>query len=544
VLGQLTMLSEDAPAPTARPLRPYQEAAVTAICERLAVEQSTMCVLATGLGKTRIAAEVCQRIPGRKLFLAHMETLVDQAHASLELDTSERWEIEQASFKAHVNSSNNVVASVQSLAQLHRLHRFTRDAFSLIIFDEAHHSVSKFFRTPLEYFHTAKRLAITATPDRKDKRGYLGLYDSVAFRMDLAAAIDSVWSTPLEIRTYESNVNLDGVAWSKGDFVASALDEEIAKSTAPIVKAALEFAGDLKTVIFTPGVASARVVAQALRDAGKTAEHIDGSMERDEKRRLIRAFKANEHQFFVNCLILTEGFDDETIRCLIDAAPTSSRARCEQKLGRGTRLYPGVGKHFDETERRQALADSPKPVVRVIDLAFNSKHELTGPIDVLGGAYDAKERKRAKKILEGGKISDPSAALKKARDEITKRALRAQAARDAKVELKETSAPSAPLGPGEHAISPGQQRLLESWGIDTTGLTKAAAQKIIGKEKLCQRFNWCGHNRRLKLQRAGVPEAMTWAMKVTTGEAIWNAWHANGKKPLTASEIASVIKKQ
>jgi superfamily II DNA or RNA helicase len=531
------------PAPAVRIPRPYQVEAVAAVVAKLRAEQSTMLVLATGLGKTFAAAEVVKALPGRWLFLAHMDQLVHQAKASLERDTGEMWELEQAEFRASANSGRNVVASVQSIARQDRLTRFAPDAFTGIIADEAHHYNSKFFSAPFRYFARSKRLFITATPDRKDGRGYRGLCDSVAYRKELDSAIDEAWATPLDVRTYQSGVDISNVRWDHGDFQAGALDEEIVKAVAPIREAALTLCSDLRTVIFTPGVKSAHTVADAINEIRPgAAMAVDGSMEKDLRREILRDFKAGKFQFIANCMVLTEGWDDEEVRCMIDAAPTSSRARTVQKLGRVTRLWPGVGEIHDTHARRLALAASLKPLARIIDLAFNSKkHEICGPVDVLGGKYSEKERKRAKKILakEGG---DPSEILKRAREELARKAMRAAAAAAAKAKLQESKQPEKRTGAGELALTPGQEKRLRAYGIPFSGETsKREASKLIGFEELCRKNGWCGHREREFLTTwVGLRKDIR-IVPYEAGKRLTEMWKAGGKSALSREQIWSVI---
>jgi ATP-dependent helicase IRC3 len=42
-----------------------------------------------------------------------------------------------------------------------------------------------------------------------------------------------------------------------------------------------------------------------------------------------------------NCAVLTEGFDEPSVDCIIIARPTKSAVLYQQMLGRGTRTYPG-----------------------------------------------------------------------------------------------------------------------------------------------------------------------------------------------------------
>ena len=48
-----------------------------------------------------------------------------------------------------------------------------------------------------------------------------------------------------------------------------------------------------------------------------------------------------ETRLVANCGVLTEGFDEPSIDCVIIARPTKSTTLFTQMIGRGTRIYPG-----------------------------------------------------------------------------------------------------------------------------------------------------------------------------------------------------------
>ena len=54
-----------------------------------------------------------------------------------------------------------------------------------------------------------------------------------------------------------------------------------------------------------------------------------------------QAFRGGDVQVLANCGVLTEGFDEATVACIIIARPTQSRALYLQMVGRGTRRHPG-----------------------------------------------------------------------------------------------------------------------------------------------------------------------------------------------------------
>jgi superfamily II DNA or RNA helicase len=106
--------------------------------------------------------------------------------------------------------------------------------------------------------------------------------------------------------------------------------------------------------------------------------------------------------------VLTEGFDDPGIQCVVMAKPTKSRSLYAQMVGRGTRPLPGVDQHDTAEARRAAIAASAKPCVTVLDFVGNSgRHKLVTTADILGGKVSEEAREKAKKkIEEKGEAAD------------------------------------------------------------------------------------------------------------------------------------------
>ena len=148
------------------PLRAYQQEDL----ERLKSYEgrSALCVLATGLGKTReftefLRWEVTQN-DHRCLILSHREELVYQPINYLK---DIRCGVELAEKCAHHEPI--ISASVQSLVG--RLHKYNPREIDTIIVDEAHHAAAPTYRRILEYFNNATVFGFTATAHRGDGVG-------------------------------------------------------------------------------------------------------------------------------------------------------------------------------------------------------------------------------------------------------------------------------------------------------------------------------------------------------------------------------------
>lgn len=177
-------------------LRPYQHDALAAVRARFeAGERSTLVLMPTGTGKTRMFADLVRQgtAAGRRaLVLAHRSELLTQAATALA--AAGVWvAIEQAERRA--GRAHAVVASVQTLRG-RRLASWPRDSFDLVVIDEGHHAIAKTHRDILEHFAEARVLGVTATADRADGEGLGTVFESVAYRYELGTAIRDGCSRP------------------------------------------------------------------------------------------------------------------------------------------------------------------------------------------------------------------------------------------------------------------------------------------------------------------------------------------------------------
>ena len=371
-----------------KPLRIYQAKCCQAIDEKLAAHRSTLVLLATGGGKTRIAGEVIRKWRGKRcLFLAHRDELITQAVDRIGELIDAPPEIEQGGFRASRFGSRPVVASVQSLSQPRRLQRFNSDDFDLIITDEVHHGPSTTYRRIYDHFPSAKMIGLTATGDRADGQALGRIMESVAFRYELPEMIADGWLSPIQIlQVHIDTLDFSTLHTRAGDFRKEELDALLAqeKNLHGIAAATAERAESRKTIVFTSNVANAHALSEILNRYSTTgrAAVVDGEMDKIDRRRVLEGFRDGKIQYVVNCNVLTEGFDEPSISCVVMARPTKSRALYSQQLGRGTRLFPG------------------KENCLVLDFTGNSgKHDVVGAVDILGGKYTAAEIVDAKKIL-------------------------------------------------------------------------------------------------------------------------------------------------
>ncbi len=436
-------------------LRDYQREAVERTLDSFRTNQAVLLVLATGLGKTVIAAHIANAFKdkGRILLLAHREELVFQGQATLERVTGARSEVEMAdswALKSALWVGAKVVCSTIQTQNAGRdggrMQRFDPNEFSLVIVDEAHHATAASYRRVIAHYRqnpNLRILGLTATPDRADEAALGEVFDDVAYEHDISDGIEGGWLVPVT----QTSVHVDGLDYSSirttaGDLNGADLAEvlEFEGNLHGMSTPILDLCGDAQTLIFTATVAQAERFAEILnRHKPESAEHVCGATPKEYRRSLFERYAKGDFQFLVNVDVATEGFDEPGIQHIVMARPTKSRAKYAQMLGRGTRTLPGVVDGVDTADARRALISlSDKPALNVLDFVGNAgRHKLVHPSDILGGKYSDEIVELANRNIErSDKPADIASELVKAEREIEKRRrTREEAARRAKIRV-------------------------------------------------------------------------------------------------------------
>ncbi len=475
----------------------YQTEAVAAIERELQTRRSTLLVMATGLGKTQVFSQVAKSFlsKGRILCLAHRKELVLQAADRLKLVTGITPGIEMAEDWSG-NDEQIVCGSLATVVK--RLERWQPDHFALVIFDEAHHSIAKSFRKPIDYFQCAKLLGVTATPDRKDKKAMGKIFDSVAYTVDTVDGIGAGYLVPIRGRSvYVREINLSAVKESAGDLQIGELDEAMVHGIEGIVSKTLELEPYRQGIWFFPGVRSAELACDRINALlPGSAAFVSGKTPAEERAAIMAKFRSGEIRHLCNCQVATEGFDAPTCSMVVIGRPTLSRALYAQMVGRGGRIEANSISGLDGKElasaRRAAIAGSSKPDLVVLDFCGNSgKHKLVTPLDILGGDYSDEEVKLAKKKAEadGELDTDMLAQLRAARAQLKAQMAKIQSKVVATVESFD---PFTALGMkkregGEFSpLTRAQQSALSSYGLpaaDIAQLSMAEASQLLSSLK-------------------------------------------------------------
>ena len=332
-------------------LRPYQLDAVTRTREAFRSGKCRIVTVApTGAGKTVYACHLIESANAKKtnvLFLAHRKELIDQCSKKLDEIEIFNHGIIKANHWRTDYSKPVQVASIQTFIRRMDKIPWPQWKFGMVIVDEAHHAVSKSYRTVLDLAQADKIpvIGLTATPYRADGKGLGrdGLFEELIPVTDTQTLVDDGFLTPSRVFT-AAGPDLTNVKMVAGDYKLDDLGDAMDKTVlvGDIVKNWTEHAKGARTVAFAVNVAHSKHIAESFRAAGVTAEHLDGMMGDEQREGILARLASGETTLVSNCGVLTEGFDLPAISCIIGARPTKSRGLWRQCVGRG--LRPSEGK--------------------------------------------------------------------------------------------------------------------------------------------------------------------------------------------------------
>lgn len=271
-------------------LRPYQKEAVECALAYLEEGESfPLLWLATGTGKTLIAAEIAHRFGEGTVFIAHRQELLRQ------------------------------FAQIAPAVPAFSIQGLYRNPIpwrpKLVILDEAHHFavVNKTYVKLLDY--SCPIVGLTATPLRAD--GLLFPFRLV-YKYDLLKAILDGFLVPIVFR----------------------------RGPLDLTKAIERVAQYLPTMVFVPRVSIAKDFAMRMRSLGLRAIAVHGGMRPEEREEARVAFEAAEYDVVTNAIIWTEGMNFPNVRSVIMFSCTQTALGYEQRLGRALRPAPGKRECF------------------------------------------------------------------------------------------------------------------------------------------------------------------------------------------------------
>jgi len=328
-------------------LRHYQLEAVNALWGHLFKDNSALCVLPTGAGKTRIMTALVDKTISspKELVVAVLMGRVDLVSQTEKV------------FREFLNPNlvgvwcgslgrkeinKVIVTSIQS-ADVTKL-----PVPNLIIIDEVHRlnqesgSYSRFIKHTMKENPKAKLVGFTATPFRESGLiyGENKTFKEIVYRKTMVEMISLGFLVPPVLKGSEnefdvSKLRVQAGEYRQDDVDALVRDRELCELQ---VKDALKRMIGRQTVAWAcANIEHCNMVADVIMNYGETVTTVHSKLNKYNREKNLGAFLGGQvnHVSFVS--ILSEGFDYPPIDCIVLMRPTRSPALYVQTVGRGLR---------------------------------------------------------------------------------------------------------------------------------------------------------------------------------------------------------------
>ena len=339
-------------------LRPYQNELVEQLRTAWRQGYKAPCiVLPCGGGKSCILAEIAKRTTAndkRVLFLVHRKELVEQI-----VKTFCRWGVDMRLCD---------VMMVQTACRRKNLPKP-----SLIMTDENHHSLASSYRKIYDRFPDISRVGVTATPVRLNGDGLGDVNDKLIVGVSAKWLIEHHCLSPYDY--FAPNVaDLTGIHTKMGEYVSADIEKAMIKKAVfgDVIAYYKRLAGGKKAICYCATIRHSVKMAEMFRQAGISAEHIDGETPPAERSRIVSDFREGKITILCNVDLISEGFDVPDCECAILLRPTKSLTlyiqqsmRCMRyKEGKRAVILDHVGNYvrfgMPDDDRQWSLAKKDK----------------------------------------------------------------------------------------------------------------------------------------------------------------------------------------
>jgi superfamily II DNA or RNA helicase len=314
--------------------------------------QNVLSSCPTGFGKTLLMGGIVAKLIDtnvNSLMLAHRSKLLEQSREKFRY-VAQAFDIDPKKIDIVTKESNAHKYAV-AIASIQSSYKWTTGLQNrgFLLVDEAHHSVSNTYRTLYKNFaeinSTWYGLGVTATAFRTNKKECLGdIFERISFHVDLATMIRDGLLTSLRCRQIElAEFDTQELHTIGGDFDKKELNRLI--NTPAHNKAVAEQtklnAPDSKMIIFAVSISHCEGLAKEFEKVGIKCGIISYKQTKKEQDELYHQHTSGIIQALISVDLLTEGYDDETISCVVFVRHTQSPIVWIQGIGRGLRLFPG-----------------------------------------------------------------------------------------------------------------------------------------------------------------------------------------------------------
>ncbi len=367
--------------------RYYQYIAVNRVFEAvLRGERRMMLVMATGTGKTFMAAQIIYRLREAKqarrfLFLVDRNTLADQTmRDDFKIFSKVMTKVQNRTIEKEYQVYLALYQAVTGTEEERNVYKqFSPDFFDVVIVDECHRGSADedaAWREVIAYFDTAVQIGLTATPKETRQTSNTEYFGEPLYTYSLFRGIDDGFLAPFKIiekivdKDREGYVPEEGKAdkltgeliparlYNTVDFDRNLVIEERTQLVAKHVSDYLKKTGrKQKTIVFCRDIDHAERMKLALiaenadlyADNPKYIMQITSGEKGTAGRAELENFQSKEPKYPIivtTSKLLTTGVNAPTVKLIVLDTFIESRTEFKQIIGRGTRIAEKFGKVF------------------------------------------------------------------------------------------------------------------------------------------------------------------------------------------------------
>ena len=335
-------------------LRDYQQEMKLRLFEEWELHRSVMVQMPTGTGKTHLLAAVVKEflcgggVGMRVWIVAHRRELVEQIE-----ETVARYGMGKEPDKSAKNGRTGKDSMpeesgrvrVFSIQWLSRNRKIMDGQPDLIVIDEAHHALAETYRELWKRYPEARKLGMTATPCRLNRKGFTDLFDTLITSWSIAEFIGRGWLSSFDYVSIRANSREQRLVDSlkkrgaDGDYQVKEMNAVLNRETGirQLYESVRRYAAGKKGIVYAVSIAHARQIAAYYSLHGVESVAIDSRTPALERKELVEDFRRGKISVLVNVDIFSEGFDCPDVEFVQLARPTLSLAKYLQQVGRGLR---------------------------------------------------------------------------------------------------------------------------------------------------------------------------------------------------------------
>ncbi len=299
------------------------------------------CVAPCGAGKSYIAGLVLEGSTEKgksALVLAPQIELVDQMAKKFNEDYGLRCGIIMAG-RPYEPWKKIQIASIQTL-----LSRRIFPEADVIIQDEAHLFASDLRQDFLQHYPGIPIIGLTATPIGPNGSGLGHSFDKLVQAATYAELRKAGVLVPCIIFSV-GKLDMTGVKVTAGEWNQKQTAQKMQPLIGDIHEHWVRHANGRRTILFAASVAQSKWICEhAFRRNGIPADHVDGTMTKSEREPIYAKLRSGEIKVCCSCDVLSQGIDIPELECAVNAAPTKSRRKWRQRMGRILRACRRIGK--------------------------------------------------------------------------------------------------------------------------------------------------------------------------------------------------------